>query len=160
MTPGTPEGSRVASVIAQPAHRNRSIARPKPDRMSPATGRRSRSSEFATRAAQLGRAAAFWNDICFFSRDIRSAAWKPVIASSINARSAMVRAIGPSTKTVSKGSDSGLRATRPGVGLRPATPQKAAGGRKAEASLHRQPPCPSGGAARSGQHRSSGRVSR
>src|SRR5262245_6266083 len=52
------------------------------------------------------------------------------MASSISAASATVRAIGPSTDSVPKGSSDGPLGTRPGLGRRPTTPQNPAGVRR------------------------------
>ena len=52
------------------------------------------------------------------------------MASSIRATSPTFRAMGPSTESVSKGSATGPRATRPGPGLNPTTEQKLAGVRR------------------------------
>src|ERR1019366_1048517 len=60
-------------------------------------------------------------------RDSGSCAVRPVMASSIRARSETLRAIGPSTHSVSNAGRPSPRGTTPGLGLIPTMAQKLAG---------------------------------
>src|SRR4029077_7472889 len=75
----------------------------------------------------LPERAAFKNEVGSAGRESGSAGCSPLMASSSNARSSTLRAIGPCTVRLRSILNAGVCATRPMLGRRPTTPQKLAG---------------------------------
>src|SRR6266850_3771195 len=79
------------------------------------------------RFGPLPERAADRNDACGAGSDNGSAGCSPHLASSSNARSSTLRAIGPCTVRLRSILATGVCATRPMLGRIPTTPQKLAG---------------------------------